>query len=476
MLTLCVTNIKFNKYIMKRYVGLISLLLFGLHAAAAGFSTKSEKGFLYKSFDAPSVKGDVFIFSRDMSDVAIDFSVEDSTGFKWFEYELDLENAVRLTENVDYEIAENGKSSTLKSVKSNHGYYVEYGEEGCEEADTCARAYMWIAAYAPIEAVTWDKEALICSGLELQIEPSMKFILNKASDVIERELNIVYSTFKEEDRQPGIYEISDDQSVSITLNVEPIPYVNTDFVITDNFGKKLNPDSAVFVTDTFYTLAVIAFPTMSVRNKELNELDPDNNWETDESGNVIVYFSETINLGSAAEFRTSAPLSIDFVSNASPMVNMYEWHISREETFTSDRVYFTKDINGYVFTEPGIHYIKLVVANNINPPDEFCDHTAYAVFNISESEILVPNVFTPNGDGANDEFKVAYRSIASYRCRVYNQWGKKVYDSTDITSGWDGTIGGRAASVGAYFYIIDAKGTDGRVIKKRGDINLLRSK
>ena len=119
---------------------------------------------------------------------------------------------------------------------------------------------------------------------------------------------------------------------------------------------------------------------------------------------------------------------------------------------------------------------------------------------ITESFIDVPNVFTPNGDGQNDEFRVAYKSIAEFHCWVYNRWGKLVYDWTDPAKGWDGTINGRPAAEGAYFYVIRAKGTDAAkgqgyiskpaynrakknsdtkilgIYQLSGDINLLRGK
>ena len=79
---------------------------------------------------------------------------------------------------------------------------------------------------------------------------------------------------------------------------------------------------------------------------------------------------------------------------------------------------------------------------------------------MNESMLLVPNVFTPNGDGANDEFRVAYRSIKEFHCWVYNRWGHLVYEWTDPAKGWDGTIGGKPAAEGAYFYVIRALGTD----------------
>jgi gliding motility-associated-like protein len=91
----------------------------------------------------------------------------------------------------------------------------------------------------------------------------------------------------------------------------------------------------------------------------------------------------------------------------------------------------------------------------------FCTADSMEVkVNISESYLAVPNVFTPNGDGMNDEFRVAYRSLKEFHIWVYNRWGKLVYESTDPAKGWDGTINGRPAAEGAYFYVVRAKGTD----------------
>jgi gliding motility-associated-like protein len=119
---------------------------------------------------------------------------------------------------------------------------------------------------------------------------------------------------------------------------------------------------------------------------------------------------------------------------------------------------------------------------------------------ISESYLAVPNVFTPNGDGKNDEFRVAYRSLRDFHIWVYNRWGKLVYESTDPARGWDGNINGRPAAEGAYFYVVRAMGTDAAknasfmmkaaynkkklnadesvlgIYQMSGDINLLRGK
>ena len=120
---------------------------------------------------------------------------------------------------------------------------------------------------------------------------------------------------------------------------------------------------------------------------------------------------------------------------------------------------------------------------------------------VNPVKLKIPNVFTPNGDGKNDEFRVAYRSLKEFHCWVYNRWGHLVYEWSDPAKGWDGTINGRPAAEGAYFYVIRALGTDAPknaeyiglkaaytkkilnadesvigVYQLSGDINLLRGK
>jgi gliding motility-associated-like protein len=450
---------------MKQYIVLVFLLFCNINVFSSGFSIKSgeEKGFPYNP------NNDIFIFRDDMSGVTFEFSAETASGFKWFEFTEDY-ILDELTLGVDYEIASNGMSTILHVPKTGHGYCVEYND-----GSSTISKFMWITAFKPIETINWKEDVTFCYDLLLNIQPPLYYVENRQKKLINRNLDLVYSTFKEEKHVPGVYEVKMTGVLADTLiRLDSVPYANTDFTITDNFAKKIGLESKI-VSDSFYTAAVIAFPVMTVTNKQENEMDPDNGWETDELGNVIFYFTPDLTEDLSEYFRTSAPLSVDLKSYSSPMANRYEWHFSRDINFINSYVYFEQDINNFVFTEPGLHYIKLVTFN-YNGVEEICSHTAYACINISDSEIYVPNVFTPNGDGQNDEFKVAYRSITSYHCKIYNEWGRIVYDSTDITQGWDGKIGGTNASVGVYFYVIEAKGSDGRKINKEGAVNLLRSK
>ena len=188
----------------------------------------------------------------------------------------------------------------------------------------------------------------------------------------------------------------------------------------------------------------------------------------------------------------SGTLEVAFYSNPTPAARYYKWSIYKSTQHIVTRR--DKDIR-YVFSDPGSYRVVGAVNN------EYCTcDSMEKIINISESYLRVPNVFTPNGDGKNDEFRVAFRSIKEFHCWVYNRWGKLVYDWTDPEKGWDGTINGKPAVEGAYFYVIRALGTDAAkdagymskisynkkknksdqsiigVYQLSGDINLLRGK
>ncbi|MCD4725959.1 MAG: gliding motility-associated C-terminal domain-containing protein, partial [Bacteroidales bacterium] len=69
----------------------------------------------------------------------------------------------------------------------------------------------------------------------------------------------------------------------------------------------------------------------------------------------------------------------------------------------------------------------------------------------------VPNAFSPDGDGLNDEFKVIKPpdNIESFRMYIYNRWGQLVFETNDVSIGWDGTFKGGEALAGTYAYKIE---------------------
>jgi gliding motility-associated-like protein len=81
-----------------------------------------------------------------------------------------------------------------------------------------------------------------------------------------------------------------------------------------------------------------------------------------------------------------------------------------------------------------------------------------------DSSIYIPNIFTPNGDGFNEEFKI--RNLPSKaQLMITNRWGKEIYSSKDYQNNWTG----EGTSDGVYFYKLQA----GSVVRT-GWIELLR--
>jgi gliding motility-associated-like protein len=93
------------------------------------------------------------------------------------------------------------------------------------------------------------------------------------------------------------------------------------------------------------------------------------------------------------------------------------------------------------------------------------------------SKLEVPNIFTPNGDKVNDVFRLIGSSLNEITATIYDRWGNKVYDVTSETGniGWDGkNLQGKDCPDGTYFYIIKAKGDDGKEFEQKGNVTLLR--
>ena len=93
---------------------------------------------------------------------------------------------------------------------------------------------------------------------------------------------------------------------------------------------------------------------------------------------------------------------------------------------------------------------------------------------VENDVIYCPNAFTPNGDGKNDIWDVEGENIHSVKFYIYDQWGELLFTSTSIQNGWDGTYKGTKEPVGVYVYYLDAIMNDGKNIRRKGTITLLK--
>jgi len=77
---------------------------------------------------------------------------------------------------------------------------------------------------------------------------------------------------------------------------------------------------------------------------------------------------------------------------------------------------------------------------------------------IPETHLFIPNAFTPDGDGINDNFNINYNNnsfpISHFVLHIFNRWGEEIFESNDITYGWDGKKNGKECPGGVYVYKI----------------------
>jgi gliding motility-associated-like protein len=120
--------------------------------------------------------------------------------------------------------------------------------------------------------------------------------------------------------------------------------------------------------------------------------------------------------------------------------------------------------------EPGNYTAELVVFNEGSCKAEYI--LDFCV--LPSTRIFVPDIFSPNGDGNNDELFVRGQGIVSMDFRVYNRWGELVHNAVRLDDGWNGSFRGMAVPSGVLAYTLKALLNDGEVIEMSGNITLLR--
>lgn len=89
--------------------------------------------------------------------------------------------------------------------------------------------------------------------------------------------------------------------------------------------------------------------------------------------------------------------------------------------------------------------------------------------------LIMPNSFTPNGDGLNDMFRVKFvYATKDFRFSVFNRYGQKIFETTDMNRGWDGTVKSVKQETGAYVWMIKILSRDGVMQTSSGTVILIR--
>ncbi len=170
-----------------------------------------------------------------------------------------------------------------------------------------------------------------------------------------------------------------------------------------------------------------------------------------------------------------APLTVTFRANPSMLgetTPAYEWRFTKADATEPYMVRYEEETT-CEFTQSGSTDVALYVSYDSETDPELI---ATIRVTISTSLLEMPNAFSPNGDGINDIYKAKdnHKSITAFHAYIFNRWGQKLYEWTDIDGGWDGTYHGSPVKAGVYFVLVKAKGADGVEYNIKRDVNLLR--
>ncbi len=159
------------------------------------------------------------------------------------------------------------------------------------------------------------------------------------------------------------------------------------------------------------------------------------------------------------------PLTVDF-SNNSQNATDYLWN------FGNGEVSIVQNLNNQqsVYTTFGEYAVWLVASNGI------CADSMSALITATANPwIFVPNVFTPNGDDANEIWMIDTKNMETIDLIIVNRWGNLMAKIEDLNGGWDGkTPDGSDATDGTYFYKYTAKALNGEEFSGHGFLTLIR--
>lgn len=152
------------------------------------------------------------------------------------------------------------------------------------------------------------------------------------------------------------------------------------------------------------------------------------------------------------------PLEIT-AKNTSTNISSFKWFVEGKE--------ITGDPLKHTFETSGIFKVKLAVLNSNG-----CADTIEQEVTVYEG-ISIPNVFSPEGDGVNDNFgPITQGTFTDYSFKIFNRWGTQVFEASRPQDRWDGTFNGNPSPDGTYFYLLVAKNL--KEFKLEGTVTLIR--
>lgn len=345
-------------------------------------------------------------------------------------------------------VRRNGAVTTI-DVIPNCGYIIEEGTK---------RTYVWVVNYLDyylsLDAISLSAEQ-DCGTVMLDVAGSGPdinyYTITGVPKKLDREMKLSYSTLEWNADELRWEQKLVEESFDVlkpTISVAA-PYCDTQFTLSGDKLLRYWGEEDVVESDSYNTKAV------AVEATAVQE-------ERDNANEKKV---ESESLGG------SAPVTVTFAAYPTDAVVHKEWQMARDAEFADIVMRKNEEEMTSTFTEAGTFYLRFI-GNNANGDCE-AESATYTVA-IGTSALECPNVFSPTStEGVNDEWRVSYKSIVEFQCHIFNKWGVKMCELSDPSQGWDGKYKGKFVKSGTYYYVIQARGADGRKYNLKGDINII---
>lgn len=170
--------------------------------------------------------------------------------------------------------------------------------------------------------------------------------------------------------------------------------------------------------------------------------------------------SDTVVLSIVVDTTTTASFSYSkapcdpsvYFSNNSINASSYLWNFGDGDTSLLENP-------KHSYSSSGNYVVTLITNPNDICPDTLIQSIPYT--DIDTTGISIPNVFSPNGDNLNDLFEIkGLGDCHPFELKIYNRWGKLLFETTDPAMFWDGKVENKTAEEGIYYYVLTTDAGD----------------
>jgi gliding motility-associated-like protein len=257
---------------------------------------------------------------------------------------------------------------------------------------------------------------------------------------------------------------SDSMNVTVTVNTKPIPTISKDTSICAGNTVQLNASGGA----TYAWSPSAGLSSSTIPNPKATPLVTTEYIDTVSNGGCFAVDSVLITVNPTPVVVTTPYPSVTIVSGFSTPLLVtpafsYVWTPSAGLSCDTCQ---SPDASPATTTT---YYVTVSSSSGCTATDSIL-----VIVEQNCGQVFVPTAFSPNGDGQNDILLIKGDCIQTIDFKIYDRWGNIVFQTQNMSQGWDGTYMGKPMQAGTYTYSITVLTNNGNTASKKGSISLVR--